>query len=201
MFSPKADSAFYARFVASSKTLRMRMVTLTPIALALLTLSSCSSSPQAPPKTPQQTCPVLAPKLEITASARVNATTAGEGRPVQLRVYQLKHDAALQNATFEEIWQEDRSVLEGDLVGVVQLTAYPGKTEVVELEPDKSANKLGVVALFREPQGKDWFVTYELDSTPPAPPCPETAPRIRVFLDRMQIQDGQGRSAAPESEL
>jgi type VI secretion system protein VasD len=110
-------------------------------------------------------------------------------------LYQLKNDATLVNATFEDIWQQDRTVLEDDLINVVEITMYPGKTNVIDLEPDEAANKLGVVALFREPQGKDWYVTYEIDSTPPAPPCPSKGPRISVFLDRMQIQDGEGRAS------
>jgi type VI secretion system VasD/TssJ family lipoprotein len=84
-------------------------------------------------------------------------------------------------------------VLADDLLNVVELTVYPDKSQMVDLEPAEGANKLGVVALFREPQGKDWFVTYELDSTPPPPPCPKKNPVIKVYLDRMQIQDGEGR--------
>ncbi len=136
---------------------------------------------------------MLAPKLELIASERVNGTTAGDGRPVQVRLYQLKNDAVLQNSSFEEIWQQDRTVLADDLLNMVEVTVYPGKSKVVDLEPDEAANKLGVVALFREPQGKDWFLTYDLDLVPPNPPCPKDSPRISVYLDRMQIQDGRGR--------
>lgn len=136
---------------------------------------------------------MIPPKLELAASDRVNGTNASDARPVQVRVYQLKNDAVLQNSSFDEIWQQDRTVLADDLLNVVELTVYPGKSKVVELERDEAANKLGVVALFREPQGKDWFVTYELDSVSPEPPCPKSAARINVYLDRMQIQDGQGR--------
>lgn len=157
-------------------------------------LAACSSPPPPQPEAPPKPCPVIPPKLELKASTRVNGTAAGEGRPVQVRLYQLKNDATLLNSTFEEIWQEDRKVLEDDLINVVEITMYPGKTKVVDLEPDDAANKLGVVALFREPQGKDWYITYELDSTPPAPPCPKKAPRISVYLDRMQVQDGEGRT-------
>lgn len=136
---------------------------------------------------------MIPPKLELAASDRLNGTNAADSRPVQVRLYQLKNDAVLQNSSFEEIWQQDRTILADDLVNVVELTVFPGKSKVVTIEADEAANKLGVVALFREPQGKDWFVTYELDSVSPAPPCPKTAPRISVYLDRMQIQDGQGR--------
>lgn len=162
------------------------------ISFTLATTLACSSAP--PPKAaPPKACELKPPKLELAASDRLNGTNAADGRPVQVRLYQLKNDAVLQNSSFEEIWQQDRTILADDLVNVVELTIYPGKSKVVEIEPDEAANKLGVVALFREPQGKDWFVTYELDGVTPEPPCPKTAPRISVYLDRMQIQDGQGR--------
>ena len=165
-------------------------------ALTTFTLASalaCSSTTPPPQASPPKACKVIPPKLELAASDRVNGTNASDGRPVQVRLYQLKNDAVLQNSSFEEIWQQDRTVLADDLLNVVELTVYPGKSKVVAIERDEAANKLGVVALFREPQGKDWFVTYELDSASPEPPCPKTAPRITVYLDRMQIQDGQGR--------
>ena len=165
---------------------------ITPVSFTLATMLACSSPPPAR-ATPPKACEVIAPKLELAASDRVNGTNASDARPVQVRLYQLKNDAVLQNSSFEEIWQQDRTILADDLVNVVELTIYPGKSKVVEIEADEAANKLGVVALFREPQGKDWFVTYELDGVTPEPPCPKTAPRISVYLDRMQIQDGQGR--------
>ena len=174
-----------------------RLNPLTPLtAFATFTLASvlsCSSTPPPPKVSPPKACKVIPPKLELAASDRVNGTNASDARPVQVRVYQLKNDAVLQNSSFDEIWQQDRTVLADDLLNVVELTVYPGKSKLVEIERDEAANKLGVVALFREPQGKDWFVTYDLESPSAEPPCPKTAPRISVYLDRMQIQDGQGR--------
>jgi hypothetical protein len=57
---------------------------------------------------------------------------------------------------------------------------------------------LAVVALFREPQGKDWFVSYQIEPPRTKPPCPDKDSRIPVWLDRMQIQDGAGRESAPQ---
>lgn len=165
-------------------------------ALSELSVLGCSASAPPPAKEPPKPCEALPPELEILATDRVNATAAGEGRPVQLRIYQLKADTALQSASFEEIWQNDASVLEKDLVKVDEQTVYPGRSSRLKIELTGGADKLALVALFREPQGKDWFVTYDLDVTAPPPPCPTKPPTITVFLDRMQIQDGQGREAS-----
>jgi hypothetical protein len=55
------------------------------------------------------------------------------------------------------------------------------------------------VALFREPRGHDWFLNYDLEQAKKEPPCPTAEPRISIWLDRMKIQDGEGRveSEAP----
>jgi type VI secretion system VasD/TssJ family lipoprotein len=104
-------------------------------------------------------------------------------------------DVKLRNASFEEIWQKDQETLATDLKSVAEHTVFPGETKVLPLKRNPEANYLTLVALFREPQGKDWFVSYELDEAPSAPPCPK-APAVPVFLDRMQIQDGEGRAEA-----
>lgn len=156
-------------------------------------LVACSSAPPPKPKAPPKPCPPAQAKLSLTATQRINPSPDGQGLPVQVRVYQLVSDARLRNATFEEIWQNDQEVLKTDLKGVAEYTVFPGKSKEVSLKRDPDAYFLALVALFREPQGKDWFVTYELDQAPTTPPCAKPA-AILVYLDRMQIQDGEGRT-------
>jgi type VI secretion system VasD/TssJ family lipoprotein len=159
-------------------------------------LGACSSAPPPAAKAAPQRCPAVDPKVSLAATKRVNPSVDGEGRPVQVRVYQLVSDAKLRNATFEEIWQKDQETLATDLKTVAEHTLFPGETKLVPLKRNPDANYLALVALFREPQGKDWFVSYELDQASIAPPCPK-APSVPVFLDRMQIQDGEGRAEEP----
>jgi type VI secretion system protein VasD len=159
----------------------------------LWALAACSSAPVPQAKPPPKGCPPVQPELSLSATKRVNPSVDGEGRPVQVRVYQLVSDAKLRNATFEEIWQKDREVLRTDLKAVAEHTIFPGETKRLSLKKNPAAHTLALVALFREPQGKDWFVTYELTEAPSSPPCASPAP-LPVFLDRMQIQDGNGRA-------
>lgn len=162
----------------------------------MASLSACGSAPPPAAAAPVKPCEALAPTLSITATQRANALSAGEGRPVQLRIYQLKSDARLRTASFEDIWQNDQKTLEGELVSVEQQTVFPGETKELPVTPKPDAHYLALVALFREPQGKDWFLSYELAPTAKEPPCPTKAQAIPVWIDRMQIQDGTGR--APE---
>jgi type VI secretion system protein VasD len=166
-------------------------------AILALTLSACGSAPPPPPKPAPKACEPVRPTLAITATARVNAEATGEGRPVQVRIYQLRSDARLRTASFEDVWQNDSATFDKDLIGVEEQTLFPGETKLVPLTPQPGAGTLALVALFREPQGKDWFVTYELEQPRAVAPCPKEGARIPVWVDRMQIQDGAGREAEP----
>ena len=161
-------------------------------------LTACGGSPPPAPAPPPKPCDAIPPTLSITATTRANALSAGEGRPVQLRIYQLRSDSRLRSATFDDIWQNDGKTLEGDVVSSEQQTVFPGETKQVKITPKPDTHYIALVALFREPQGKDWFLSYELAAPSKSPPCPTKPTTIPVWIDRMQIQDGTGRE--PEAD-
>lgn len=163
------------------------------------TVLNCSSHAPAA-KEPQAPCPVPNPVLTISASDQVNAN-AGHGRPVQIRIYQLKNDGRLQTAKFEDVWQNDKTAFADDLVKVDEYTVFPGETKSVKVARVPEAQNLAAVALFREPQGRSWFLTYDLTSVKKEGICPPE-PKLSVWVDRMQIEDGQGRAGgdAPASD-
>jgi type VI secretion system protein VasD len=170
----------------------------TVLLLAFLVVEACSAPAPEPKVAKKETCPPVATKIAVSATERSNAAQEGNGRPVQVRVYQLQTTAKLRGATFEEIWQKDKEVLATDLKSVTEYTVYPGKSQDISVERNPNANFLGLVALFREPKGTDWYVTYELTAPPQSPPCAK-AITIPVFLDRMQIKDGEGNAASSEN--
>jgi len=177
--------------------MRLRMRLLPPLSIAAAV--ACGGT--APPASPAQAvkpCPALPLTLAVAASARSNALAASDGRPVQLRLYQLRSDVRLRAASFEDVWQNEAKTLEGEVVASEQHTVFPGSRQTISVTPKPDANYLGLVALFREPQGKDWLLTYEIAPPNPQPPCAAKAEAIQIWLDRMQIQDGAGR--APETE-
>jgi type VI secretion system protein VasD len=174
----------------------MRIASLLTVLGAVVACSSATPEPKA--ATPEK-CPPPSAEVKLTATDRVNPSEDGEGRPVQVRIYLLESDARLRNATFEEVWQDDKKALETDLKSVTEYTLFPGKSQSATLKLNPDAHFLAVVALFREPQGKDWFVSYELTDPPTAPPCDEGAP-VSLLLDRMQIQDGEAPSMETGAE-
>jgi type VI secretion system VasD/TssJ family lipoprotein len=172
-----------------------------PVACLFL-LFGCSSStppPAAPPK--PEACVAPRPHLTIAAGEQVNAGPDGRGLPVQVRLYQLASEAKLLNAFFEEVWHDDAKTLAEDLLAKREVTVFPGKVQALELDQLPEARVLGAVALFREPRGRDWFVNYDLAQAKAEAPCPPPEPRISIWLDRMKIQDGEGRveASAPAS--
>jgi type VI secretion system protein VasD len=129
----------------------------------------------------------------LAASTRANAGVDGGGVPVQVRLYQLKSEARLMNALFEDVWKDDAATLGEDLLGVREITVFPSQTQEVQLEQLPESRVLSAVALFRDSPGRDWFVNYDLQPPKAEPPCPPPEPRISIWLDRMKIQDGEGR--------
>lgn len=176
---------------------------LFPLAVASILLLSSCSSPPPPAAPPPKPCEALAPVITVVASGQVNAGPDGKGLPVQVRLYQLKSEARLLNAFFEEVWKEDQKTFAEDMLDKREITVFPGKSQKLELEQLPDTRVLSAVALFREPRGRDWFLNYDLEQAKKEPPCPTAGPRISIWLDRMKIQDGEGRveaEATPATE-
>jgi type VI secretion system protein VasD len=165
------------------------------LAAALLG-THCASSPPAPATPPPpEPCHRETAKVTVGAGAQVNAAAGEPGLPVRVRIYQLRSDARLRNAAFEEVWQDDKAAFKDDLLKMDEQTAYPGQSGQVQLQLSPEATAIAAVALFREPKGKDWYVSFDLEPLKPKPPCPPAEPEISLWLDRMKIQDGRGHGA------
>jgi type VI secretion system protein VasD len=173
---------------------------LAALGVSALALGCGGAPPPAAAAAPAKPCQALPLQLAFTATPRSNALSTGEGRPVQLQIFQLKSDARLRTASFEDIWQSAPKTLEGELVSSEQHTLFPGEKKTIAIAPKPDAAYVGVVALFREPQGKDWFLTYEIAPPKSQPPCETKSTPIPIWVDRMQIQDGAGREGEAEAE-
>jgi len=172
-----------------------------PYVLILALLGGhCGSPPppQAPP--PAEPCKRETALVTLAAGQQVNASAGGAGLPVRVRIYQLKSEAGLRNASFEEVWQNDKAVLQADLLKMEEQTAYPGKTVRVKVELLPDTTSIAAVALFRDPKGKDWFVNFDLEPMKTKPPCPPAEPQISLWVDRMKIEDGRGRETPGTGE-
>lgn len=173
---------------------------LAALSVSALALGCGGAAPPAASAAPAKPCQALPLQLAFTATPRSNALSTGEGRPVQLQIFQLKSDARLRTASFEDIWQGAAKTLEGELVSSEQHTLFPGEKKTIAVAPKPDAAYVGIVALFREPQGKDWFLTYEIAPPKSQPPCETKSTPLPIWVDRMQLQDGAGREGEAEAD-
>lgn len=168
---------------------------------------ACSTSQAAPAAQPQG-CTLQVTGITVISSPKINPDDDGSARPVQLRIYQLKTDTRLLNASFDEIWKADKATLQDDLVKVDELPVYPDTRTELKFERDPSALFVAAVALFRNPKGRSWWTEFELPPPPgkgncmfPNPKCagpgcaqeagpPPLAPHFALWIDGSRIDDG-----------
>ena len=177
-----------------------RQVTVAVALTCGLGLVACSSS-NPPPKEPEK-CKQQILSAAVIASPYINPTTEGEPRPVQIRLYQLKTDTRFLNASFEQIWQDDKTALGDSLGKVEEFAVYPNTRTELKFERDETAQFMVAAGLFREPKGRSWHATFELPPPPSAGACGARCaagecdagtnpnPKLYIWVDGTSVQDG-----------
>lgn len=160
-------------------------------------VAACVSAPPARVPAPAP-CQQRVARVELSGGERLNARRSGEGLPVQLRLYQLLEAARLERASFEDIWDRDAEVLGEALVDSREVTVYPESRREISWSIAERAEVLVAVALFREPRGRDWTMSYSLSTARSQSKCPEPLTRVRLWVDGMKIRDGAGRPEGAE---
>ncbi|MFY9271302.1 MAG: type VI secretion system lipoprotein TssJ [Candidatus Manganitrophaceae bacterium] len=95
-------------------------------------------------------------RLSLTGTASLNAADDGAPLPVVVRVYQLKGKERMEGADFVSLWKEEGKILEEELLERQEVTLFPGVRTMVPLQPKEEAAYLGIMALFRRPEGEGW---------------------------------------------
>jgi type VI secretion system protein VasD len=184
-----------------------RPTTLLALALAGLVgmagggiaLTSCA--PAAPPVAPKP-CDVQVVTLNIYAADNINPNERGNPRPVLVKLYQLKNDVRMENATYDEILLKDKDTLGEDFAKVDELEVFPNDLVQVKFERMKEASVLAGVALFHGPRGTSWKTFYAFPPTPAegAAACgaaakdagaPSADARTAFFIESTKIDNGQ----------
>ncbi len=94
--------------------------------------------------------------MVMNAAASVNPDAQGKPLSVVVRVYQLKDKGRLEAADYNAILRSDKDTLSDDLLERQERVVQPGTQEILEIRANPMASYLGVVALFRTPQGDSW---------------------------------------------
>jgi type VI secretion system protein VasD len=140
--------------------------------LATILVACAGTTP--PPETPKA-CPPQHVTVSLLAASAINPTPTGAPRPVVVRIYQLKNDARLYNAAFEQVWHDDKTALGDDVVKVDEVELYPGTRQDVKFDRSEPVQHLAAVALFQEPKGRSWFSMFDLPPPPEAGKCDQRA--------------------------
>lgn len=144
------------------------------VGMVALVVSACGETlPVA--KAPEK-CPPQSITVSVLSSPAINRTPEGEPRPVVVRLYQLKTDARLYNASFDRIWKDDKATLADDLVASQELEVYPGTRTDVKFERPPTVGHVAGVALFSNPTGHAWFASLDLPPVPEAGKCGAACP-------------------------
>ena len=125
-------------------------------------------------------------RVTLLPTERLNPDESGAPLSVIVRVYQLKNKDRFERADFRALWKTDEKVLEGDLLERKEITVYPKKKTSVELQVDqkKGVQFLGVMALFRKPDGVLW---REVTTSDVSTWVPFATPTVKLILDQYKL--------------
>jgi type VI secretion system protein VasD len=136
------------------------------LAILFVACGGVTPAPEVPKK-----CPPQSVVVSLLASPSVNPTPNGAPRPVVVRIYQLKNDSRLYNASFDKVWHDDKNALGDDVAKMDEVEVYPGSRLDVKFERTESVQHIAAVALFQEPKGRSWFSSFDLPPPPEAGKC------------------------------
>ncbi|WP_211460482.1 type VI secretion system lipoprotein TssJ [Collimonas silvisoli] len=128
--------------------------------LALLLLSACASSGEPALKEQSKL------DLVIEAGSDVNPDEKSRAAPLMVRIYELKSDAAFQEADFFSLQSSDKVTLGSDLLAKDEYILRPGDNQAIRRKSSPSTEAIGVLAAYRDLPNSNWRVVYKL---PPAP--------------------------------
>lgn len=158
--------------------------------------SGCRATP--PVKEPAP-CEVQVVTLDLYAADNINPNENGNPRPVVVRLYQLKSDMKLTNATYDDVLLHDKEALGEDVAKADDVEVYPNDLVQVRFERIKEASYLAGVAFFHSPKGQSWKTFYEFPLPPGEAKCggrgedagaPVADPHVTFFVESTKIDNG-----------
>lgn len=102
--------------------------------------------------------------LTLTASDQLNPDLNGRPSPVVVRLIELKHPVAFENADFFSLYEHAKESLAPDLVASEELELRPGESVALKLSVEPGSRYVGVLAAYRDLSETQW--RYVLQLTP-----------------------------------
>jgi len=121
---------------------------------ALLVLAGCSSlSPFSH---------VTKLNVKLTASDQLNPDLNGRPSPIVVRLFELKHPVAFENADFFSLYERARESLAPDLVVSEELELRPGETVELKLSVQEGSRYVSILAAYRDLPDTKWRYTVQV---------------------------------------
>jgi type VI secretion system protein VasD len=97
-------------------------------------------------------------QVRLVTAAQVNPGIRATALPVVVKLYQLSDDDLFRQASFRELWQQDKVVLGNTLLATKSVTLLPDNQKDLRIARHPQAQYFAAVALFRQPDGQQWRV-------------------------------------------
>lgn len=115
-------------------------------------------------------CSALSPFSDLTkldlalqGSDRLNPDLNGRPSPIVLRLLELKHPIAFDNADFFSLYQRPKEALAPDLVALEELELRPGESRDLKLTVQEGSRYVGVLAAYRDLPEANWRYVLTLE--------------------------------------
>lgn len=100
--------------------------------------------------------------LKLTASDYLNPDLNGRPSPIVVRLFELKHPVAFENADFFSLYERAKDALAPDMVATEELELRPGETVDLKLRLEEGSRYVGVLAAYRDLPGSQWRYTLQI---------------------------------------
>ena len=132
-------------------------------------------------------CSALSPNSDLTkldlslqGSDRLNPDLNDRPSPIVIRLLELKHPVAFENADFFSLYQRPKEALSPDLVIQEELELRPGEQRDLKLFVQEGSRYVGVMAAYRDLPESSWRFVIPLEH--------KAQNRIELRLDERGIQ-------------
>ena len=143
---------------------------------ALLSLAGCAAL------SPYSTLTKL--DLSLAGSDQLNPDLHGRPSPIVLRLIELKHPVAFENADFFSLYQRPKEALAPDLVTQEELELRPGETRELKVSVQQGSRYVGVLAAYRDLPEANWRYVIAIDE--------QRRNQARLHLDERGIRNLDG---------
>ncbi|WDU64691.1 type VI secretion system lipoprotein TssJ [Pseudomonas poae] len=150
----------------------MYRTTVAAMLIALGLLAGCSSI------SPFSTLTKL--DLTLTAGDAVNPDLHGRPSPVVLRLIELRHPVAFENADFFSLYARAEQTLPKDWVSSEELEMRPGERQALKLSLEPQSRYVGVLVAYRDLPHVQWRLVL--------PVAPAQLTRADLVLDHTGIR-------------